>query len=187
MSEAWKKLDLGGEGLQSINAKIANRQKRTLTAYILSIGFPLGLHMLYAGQPPRALFHWALTLAVIVVYFTAPLWAVLIPAALSVALLAVDLFQMEDLLVRFNKNMRIQLMLQKSATNKPPKNYKGRYTDETDLDEYMNVKEQERGGHVPVDMNELHKEEYGNKPHVPSFNEQERMLKEMIKAKQEKK
>lgn len=61
--------------------------------------------------------------------------------------------------------------------SKPPRNYRGRYTDETDLEGYLQEKEQERAGHQPVDFESL--AEFGQKQHIPSLNEQEAMLREL--------
>lgn len=178
MSQAWKKLDLGGAGLQTVNARITSQMRRHRVAYPLALLlFPLGAHRFYLGTPLGGLAYLALSAATLLLALLAPTWSALIPAALMLAFLVFDLFWMDRYILRFNKQLRMAQFMQPGAT--PPKHFRGRYTDETDLEDYTKEKERERAGHQPVDFEAL--AEFGQKQHVPSFNEQEAMLRELAR------
>ncbi|HDP89233.1 MAG TPA: TM2 domain-containing protein [Thioalkalivibrio sp.] len=177
MSQAWKKLDLGGAGLQTVNARITSQMRRHRVAYPLAALFPLGAHRFYLGTPLAGGAYLALTAATVGLWLFGTAWAALIPAGLALAFLVFDLFWMDRYIVRFNKELRMAQFMQPDA--RPPKNFQGRYTDETDLEGYLKEKEQERAGHQPVDFEAL--SEFGQKQHIPSFNEQEAMLRELAR------
>ena len=179
MSEAWKKLDLGGEGLQSVNARITRQMRRHRVAYPLAVLFPLGAHRFYLHSPAGGVAYLALSATAVLLWFYMAAWTAAIPLALSLGLLIFDLFWMDRHIVRFNKALRMQQFMQKGSKSAPPKHYRGRYTDETDLSGYIEEKESERAGHQPVDLKTL--SEFGQKQHIPSFQEQEAMLRELAR------
>lgn len=181
MSEAWKKLDLAGEGLQTVNARLTRAMKRHGVAYGLCVLFPLGAHRFYLHSPLGAAAYLALSAAAIGVALTVGWSWALIPVTLSLTYLAADLIWIDRRVVAYNKALRMQSYLRPG--NQPPQHYRGRYTDDSELDEYLQEKAGERAGHQPVDMETLEREGYGGKKHIPSFAEQEAMLRELAKAK----
>lgn len=110
MSDAWRRIDLEGGGLQSANLRLARLLKRRRVAYALLCVFPLGLHRDYLGDRAAAWAYRAGTglLAVVAAYdMTAAMAGV---AAMSLAAL-VDLFRMESRIVRVNKALRMSVYL----------------------------------------------------------------------------
>lgn len=182
MSKAWEKIDLEGAGLQAVNQQLVRRLKRRRSAYLLWLLFPLGAHRVYLESRPGSLVYAALT-AFALVAWIAPVdwrWALLpVTAALGFALY--DLFWIDRRVVEINKQLRMAAYLGGGAA--PPAGYRGRYTDDdaarSGLDEYVREKEQERGGHQPVDGRAA-----GPGKKAPSFAEQEAMLRELAKRKQ---
>ena len=63
----------------------------------------------------------------------------------------------------------------------PTKGFRGRYTDDS-LDDYVKLKEQERGGHVLPGKDPA----LNSRSRAPSFAEQEAMLKELAQSRQNK-
>ena len=61
MSEAWKKLDLGGDGLQAVNRRLARELRRRPVAYALLALFPLGAHRWYLREPVGGFAYCALS------------------------------------------------------------------------------------------------------------------------------
>ena len=59
MSDAWKRLDLSGGGLQEANLRLAAALRRRRTAYLLWLAFPLGAHRAYLHDRAGA---WAFRL-----------------------------------------------------------------------------------------------------------------------------
>lgn len=182
MSEAWKNLDLEGAGLQAANVKLAKLLKRRSTAYWLLAAFPLGLHRAYLDSPAGA---WAYRAASIVLLVALWLNAIYLAAAIAIIMLGFALYDIrwiDNRVAAINKKARTQVLM--TTATPPPVGYKGRYTDESpngpdNLEEYVKLKEQERGGHTPFD-----KTAPQSKPkRAPSFAEQEAMLREMFKSK----
>jgi len=164
MSETWKNQEFEGSGLQSINVLYNAQRKNTSTGYFLAALFPLGAHQFYLNNTKIALLYIALSLICLMVFLF--LTAITIPVIIvTFALVAFDLTQMEKRVNAFNKNLKMNLSMQHS--NKPPENYQGHYTDETPLADYIAVKNDEKPK--------------SNK--ILSFNEQERLLKEMQQQK----
>ena len=177
MSQAWKKLDLEGAGLQRLNMVLAREMKRRPVAYALLALFPLGLHRFYLAEPVGGLSCLGLSLLAVVLALTlGPVWllAGLVPALL---LAAFDLVWIDRRVTDYNKALRMRYFLQPGT--RPPKGYRGRYTeDDTGLDDYVRLKESERAGHQP---------DQGDTPErkdrrVPSFSEQEAMIRELAKT-----
>ncbi|MFA5170516.1 MAG: hypothetical protein WC426_03040 [Sulfuriferula sp.] len=181
MSNAWKKLNLEGEGLQTTNLKLVEQMKQRKLAYKLLAIFPLGLHRDYLDEIRGA---WVYRLATITIIALVILGHSMIGLALFAAIAAFavyDIRWIEDRIAAINKALRIQAYKNKPATQMP-KNYRGRYTDEG-LDEYLQVKEQERGGHVAPGKDPA----LNSRSRAPSFAEQEAMLNAMAKSKSDSK
>lgn len=180
MSEAWKGLNLGGEGLQTLNLRLNREMKRRVPAYGLALAFPLGLHRLYLSSPGGALLYWTLTVSTLAAWlWLGPAWAAA-PAVAELALLAFDLLWIDRRVVAYNKALRMRQFLRPGA--RPPKDYRGRYTDEDELAGYLREKEGERAGHQPVDLHAAERGQ-GSGKHIPSFAEQEAMLRELARSK----
>lgn len=183
MSQAWKKLNLDGGGLQSMNARLTQQMKRPRIAYPLCALFPLGLHRFYLQEPVGGWAYVVLTLvAVTLAIGLDPLWA-LAPLALQLALLVHDLFWIDRRVVAYNKALRTQLFLRPGMS--PSKDYRGRYTDDADLDDYLREKESERAGHQPLDTGSGERSDAPAR-HIPSFSEQEAMLRELSRSRRSK-
>ncbi len=113
MSDAWKRLDLSGGGLQEANLRLAAALRRRRSAYLLWLAFPLGAHRAYLRDRAGA---WAYRLA-----SAAALGLLLLDAraAAGVALLILaaalyDLACMESRLTRLNKSIRMQVYLRRA-------------------------------------------------------------------------
>jgi TM2 domain-containing membrane protein YozV len=184
MGKAWQKLDLEGGGLQAVNALLARQMRSRPHAYLAWILFPLGLHRFYLAEPRGGWAFVALSLAVAVTAWLAPAWWWLAPLAVLLGLAIHDLFWIDRRVVSVNKELRMQLFLRKGKT--PPRGYQGRYSDASDtgtvtsdLEAYQALKEQERAGHTPGEAGR----EVPARKRMPSFNEQEAMLRELAKRK----
>ncbi|HSP00358.1 MAG TPA: TM2 domain-containing protein [Thioalkalivibrio sp.] len=177
MSEGWKQLDLEGGGLQRLNMTLAREMKRRPMAYGLLAVFPLGLHRFYLAERIGGLVYLGLSVLALVLAFTlGPGWIIagLIPALLFAAF---DLAWIDRRVTAYNKALRMRRFLKPG--NRPPKDYRGRYSDDdAGLDDYVRIKESERAGHQPVDGSA----DDAGKPRVPSFNEQEAMLRELART-----
>ncbi len=177
MSEAWKNLDLEGEGLQSANLKLVQKMKKRKQAYILLAFFPSGLHRDYLENPLGGWLYRIATVACIATLATDHHWAAWTILGLMSAAALYDIRWVEDTVAAINKALRIQAYKAKSGAP-APKNFRGRYTDEG-LDDYLEVKAQERGGHIPPGTDPA----LNSRSRAPSFAEQEAMLKAIAKAK----
>lgn len=183
MSEAWKQLNLEGGGLQSMNARLTQQMRRHRVAYPLCLLFPLGLHRYYLHEPIGGSVFLALSLlAIALALGPGPTWA-LWPLGLQLALLTYDLFWIDRRIVAYNKALRKRHFLRPGTT--PPAHYKGRYTDDTDLDDYLREKESERAGHQPIETGDDNPDDSTTR-HTPSFSEQEAMLRELARARRPK-
>lgn len=157
MSDAWKNLDLGGGGLQSANRRLAALLKKRRTAWLLACAFPLGLHHDYLDDPRGA---WSLR--VVTLLAAGALWYGIFAAAIALAavLLAwalVDTQWIEPQLVKVNRRLRMEVYL--GPGSGAPAGFKGHYTDEEPApDRFAN-----------------------GAGRVPSFAEQERLLRELAR------
>ena len=176
MSEFWKNQNLDGNGLQTINQQYARLKRESTTAYLLCALFPLGAHQFYLKAPARGILFLILSLASAAAFFTSPLISTIIIGA-ELILLVVDIKNTDRNVVGFNKNLKMNLSLQSNTA--APKNFKGRYHDDTPIDDYLSIKANE------ITAFETKKNRSG-KPRVYSFDEQEKLLKEMNKKKKEK-
>lgn len=182
MSEAWKKIDLEGSGLQAANMKLAKLLKRRGLAYSLLALFPLGLHRDYLASSAGAWTYRAGSVLAVAALLIGLPW---LAAALAIALSAFavyDIRWIDNRIAALNKKARVEVL--KTTATPPPVGYKGRYTDATPndpdhLEDYVKIKEQERGGHTPFDKTAPS----GQPKRAPSFAEQEAMLREMFKSK----
>jgi hypothetical protein len=112
VSDAWKRLDLSGGGLQEANLRLAASLRRRRTAYLLWLAFPLGAHRAYLRDRAGA---WAFRLG-----SAAALGLLLIDrraaACAALALLALalyDLARMDARVTRLNKAIRMQIYLRR--------------------------------------------------------------------------
>lgn len=173
MGRAWKKLDLRGAGLQSLNVRLAHALKRRAWAYLLWPLFPTGAHRLYLESRAGAATYLALSTACLGLWLGAgPLPA--LAAALPEAALAVfDLVWIDRRCVKLNKALRMKLYLGAGAA--PPEGYRGRHPEGDPLQDYLQAKEGERAGHAPSGAAPTRRPS----GRIPSFREQERLLREL--------
>jgi TM2 domain-containing membrane protein YozV len=181
MSNAWKKLNLEGEGLQSTNLKLVEQMKQRKLAYQLLAIFPSGLHRDYLEEVRGAWVYRLSTIAIVALILMGHGMISLAIFTAIAAFAAYDIRWIEDRVAAINKALRIQAYKNKPATQMP-KNFRGRYTDEG-LDEYLQLKEQERGGHVAPGKDPA----LNSRSRAPSFAEQEALLKAMAKSKSDTK
>lgn len=149
MTATWKRIDLGGGGLQAANAMLARVLRRRRTAYLLWLGFPLGAHRAYLHSPAAAWLYRALSGATL----AALAFDARVAAALGILLAAcalADLVWIERRVVALNKRLRVQAYL-RPVPGAPP-GFRGRFTDA---------------------------DEASSAPRAPSFAEQERLLAEL--------
>ncbi|MDH3326025.1 MAG: TM2 domain-containing protein [Gammaproteobacteria bacterium] len=173
MSEYWKHQDLAGNGLQTINQQYSRLKRNTSTAFLLCALFPLGAHQFYLKAFNRGILFFFLTTSTIIAFLFSPIIAGLLLLA-EIVLLIIDIINMENQIVQFNKNLKMSLSLQSDIT--PPKDFRGRYTNDTPVDDYINIKNNE------ITAFETKKNQSG-KSRVYSFSEQETLLKEMSNKK----
>ena len=177
MSDNWKKFDLAGDGLQSINLEMTRQQKKLPAAVVSWCLFPLGLHLMYLRQY-RLFLLWWLTLLVL----TAAALLNLLPLVASAIPLVIwalfDLYWLPIRVSQFNKALKMRLYLQDSHT--PPVDYRGRYIEDSEgvIEEYTAQKEQERGGH-----SQHAGQKTKSAQRILSFAEQEALLKAMQQRK----
>lgn len=177
MKKAWKQLDLGGEGLQTLNAQYTRQMRRRSMAYAAMLLFPLGVHRWYLREPIGALAYLALSLAAIIGALTLGLTGFAAPAAAAGLFACFDLFWTDRRVVALNKSLRMSRFMRSGAA--PPEHYRGRYPDDG-LDEYLHTKENERAGHQPVSAEKPEAPE--TRRRIPSFNEQEALLRELARS-----
>lgn len=122
LSEAWKRLDLGGAGLQRANLELAGRLKRRGRAWALLAGAPLGLHRAYLDDAKGA---WLWRIATVAA-LAAILWDLRLAAAAGAALVAAiayDAWWIDGRVTTLNKRIRRETFL---AGEAPPPGYSGR-------------------------------------------------------------
>ena len=141
MSEAWKRIDLEGEGLQQANLRLARALRRPRTAYLLWLAFPLGAHRAYLREPRGAWAYRAASLVAIVLLALdwragAALGGILVAAALA------DLYWIGRRVISLNKELRMQAYLRPVAG--APPGFRGRFTDDAQAPRPPSFAEQER-------------------------------------------
>jgi len=112
VSDAWKRLNLSGGGLQEANLRLAASLRRRRTAYLLWLAFPLGAHRAYLHDRIGA---WGFRLgsaaALGLLWVDARAAGVVALVTLAVALF--DLFRLDARLTRLNKTIRMQVYLRR--------------------------------------------------------------------------
>jgi len=141
VSEAWKRIDLGGEGLQQANLRLARALRRPRTAYLLWLAFPLGAHRAYLRELRGAWAYRAASLVAIVLLALdwragAALGGILVAAALA------DLYWIGRRVTALNKELRMQAYLRPVAG--APPGFRGRFTDDPEAPRPPSFAEQER-------------------------------------------
>lgn len=174
MSDFWKNQNLDGNGLQTINQQYLRLKQEPKTAYLLSALFPLGVHQFYLRNTKRGALFLSISITAIIAYWLSPIVAAVIFLA-EFPLLFLDLKNTEDDVVSLNKALKMRLSLQ-TGTTAPPKDFRGRYHDDTPIDDYVAIKNNE------VTAFET-KKGATKKSKIYSFDEQEKLLKEMMKNK----
>lgn len=171
MSKAWTKRDLGGGGLQSANLRLAALLRKRGTAYALLAAFPLGMHRQYLGDRRGAWLYRAGSLLAIAAYLLdQPAISVALFAALAACALY-DLARIDKTVARVNKQLRMQVYLGQSPG--APQGFKGRYRDDTP-DQHLKIKDRERADGPGRTSPAPHRPS-----RVPSFAEQEKLLREL--------
>lgn len=159
MSKAWKELDLEGEGLQGANIKLAAMLKKRATAYLLmALLFPLGQHRAYLEDRIGAWGYRATSLVAIALFLSGHAFSGGIALLLIGAFVVYDIRWVDNRVATLNKALRIKAYMRPGKT--VPEGFKGRFTDDA-----------ESG--APAESPDR----------LPSFAEQEAMLKELAKRK----
>lgn len=159
MNTKWRELDLGGGGLQAANLRLARTLRRRTTAYGLMLAFPLGAHRWYLGERRSAALFPVLT-AVAAAGWLAGITAVALAALLVLAaLLAWDLYTLENRIAAYNKQQRMAVYLAQGPG--APTGFRGRYSPD-DITAPA-------GGHTPQ--------------RVPTLAEQEALLRALAARK----
>jgi len=127
VSEAWKRLDLGGEGLQQANLRLAAALRRPRTAYLLWLAFPLGAHRAYLRESRGA---WSYRVASLLALACLALdWRA--SAALAGVVLAAALYDLRWIgrrVTEVNKALRMRAYLRPVAG--APAGFRGRFGDD---------------------------------------------------------
>lgn len=159
MSEAWKELNLEGEGLQSANIKLARMLKKRATAYLLMGSlFPLGQHRAYLDDRVGAWGYRMASLIAIALFLFGQIWVGGIILLLIGAFVVYDIHWVDERVAALNKALRVKIYMHQGTG--APKEFKGRFTD--NAEPRASTKSSDR---------------------VPSFAEQEAMLREIAKRK----
>lgn len=163
MSEAWKRLDLEGGGVQAANLKLARLLKRRDRAYALLAAFPLGLHRGYLDDRRGAWGYRALALTALVCFALGWWWPGAAAALALAGWAAWDVRWIDDRVAAINKALRRQVYLAQAPG--APTGFRGRYTDD------------ESAPREPVAGTRSGR--------APPFAEQERLLRELARRKPE--
>ncbi len=185
MPSAWEKMDLQGEGLQSLQIRLKKLQKKKTTAYFYWCLFPLGLHRFYLHQR----FAWLYPAGTAVAGLAAItgsliLFAVTATAPLIAAL--ADLPRLQVWISEYNRIQRKKAWFSQKTPPAPghyqgrPENLEGEARWETDLKQYAEIKETERAGH-PAGKTPSATKRFGQGQRMLSFAEQERLLATIAK------
>ena len=175
MKRAWESLDLEGGGLQSANRRLVRRLKRRNIAYMLWFLFPLGGHRLYLDDLPGALGYTGLSAAAIILYLSLGNGLLLVPVAIAIAWALYDLVWIDRRLTRINKQIRVAEYLR--SDNRPPAGFRGRYTDDAGTAATTTEEPPRDGTPGGATADPLARKR------IPSFAEQERILRELAKSK----
>lgn len=169
MNKRWTEFNLGGGGLQSANLQLAALLRKRSSAYALLALFPLGLHRDYLRDPRGAWLYRAGTgLAVASYLLGENMISAGVLAVLSVGAI-IDMLRLEHVIVRVNKQLRMQVYLRQ--TPGAPSDFKGRFGDERQGDDLRDNNQ--------ADVDQAQSE--SGHPRIPSFAEQEKLLREMAR------
>ena len=124
MSDAWKKLDLGGGGLQSANLRIAARLRKRSVALTLHALFPLGVHRDYLLDRRGAWLFRAATGITLVAWYASYSGMAAIGAVVIFVMGIRDLCTFEQRYAEVNKRIRKEIFF--SQTPGAPADFKGR-------------------------------------------------------------
>lgn len=126
MDSRWQQLDLGGEGLQAANLRLARALRRRSTAWLLLLLlFPAGAHGWYLRERLTAVAFPALSLIAASGWFSGVPYAYL-PACAGVVLLLIrDVLTLENRITLCNKRLRMAVYLSQGAA--APAGYRGRF------------------------------------------------------------
>lgn len=155
MSEAWKRIDLDGGGLQAANRRLASRLRSRRVAYLLWLGFALGAHRFYLRDLVGGIACCLASLATLALVLSTS-WAGVAAALGLLAWALADLWWIDRRVTRLNKALRIETYL--GAGPGAPAGYRGRF----------------------VDGDEAQK---ASAPRAPGFAEQERLLADIARRK----
>jgi len=162
MSDAWKRIDLEGEGLQAANRRLAVALRRRRTAYLLWLAFFVGAHRFYLRAPAGGAAWCVASVATLALYRLAP-WAGIGAAAALLAWAIADLWWIDRHLTRLNKALRIEAYL--GAGPGAPPGFRGRFVDDAQADAAAASATSDAAGRAP------------------GFAEQERLLAEIERRK----
>lgn len=171
MSEAWKKLNLEGGGLQSANLRLAALLRKRRSTFALLALFPLGLHRDYLRDRRGAWLYRSATLLCASAYLAGHPLISLAGIAVLAACAAYEAFRIDDAVAQVNKQLRMRVYL--SQTPGTPAGFKGHYTDSGPADS-PETREQVNPTHPPQPA-AIHQ----RNPRVASFTEQEKMLRDV--------
>lgn len=128
MARSWKKLDLGGGGLQSANLVLVQRLKRRGRAYAWWLLFPLGAHRFYLNESGAWLYPVATGAALLLAQnYPAAAWVV---GVLLLAAGLYDLLRIDRRVTEINKRIRMETYLRPGNTMPP--DFRGRFGDDKD-------------------------------------------------------
>ena len=159
VTENWKQLDLQGGGLQSANLKLAALLKRRPVAYALVALYPLGLHRDYLDDRRGGWLYRTGTGIAFLAWLAGEPMVIWITAILLTAGALRDLLHTEASVATINKALRMRVYL--AQTEGPPPGFTGR-------------------------AEETPAEPAAAAGRVPSFAEQERLLAELSRRREEK-
>ncbi len=171
--EAWKKLSIASEGLQSANIELVALLKKRRTAYALLAVFPLGLHRDYLENKVGAWAYRFITLIALVLALSGYQLFALSIFAMALIFAVYDLRWIDDAVATLNKAARMKVYKKPGLT--APKAFRGHYVD-TELDDYLQEKAAEQPMQAATHPRPAKR--------IPSFSEQEAMLRELQKSKQ---
>jgi hypothetical protein len=166
MSDAWRKIDLGGGGLQSANLRLAALLRKRGTAGALLCLFPLGLHRDYLGDRRGAWTYRTATVFAAAALLLGQGLAALALFAVQAAFAVRDLLRLDGMVAAVNKRLRMQVYL--GQTDGAPAGFRGHYTDEPAA-----------SGHDPAEGPPLPAAPFQPGRRAPSFDEQEKLLREL--------
>lgn len=165
MSEAWKDLDLEGDGLQSANIKLAGMLKKRTTAYfLLGLLLPLGQHRTYLDDRVGAWGYRVASLLAIALFLFGHTFSGGVVLLLIGAFVVYDIRWVDNRVAALNKALRVKVYMHQGSG--VPTEFRGRFDDDNN-----------GGPGGPPQYS-------SSRPsRVPSFAEQEAMLRELAERK----